>query len=164
MASGDTLCVFTPHSNQPPATVYATFTTRNTHLLLAFDDTTNEYAYFPGVLPRNYAGGGVTVTVIWLAATATDGSALWTMAWERHEDDVTDLDADSFAADHAVLAHCASASGEPSYDAIAFDDGADMDSLAVGESFRLRIFRHADDGTDDMVGDAQLGRIEVRET
>lgn len=164
MASGDTLLVFTPHGNQPPTTVYATFTTRNTHLLLAFDAAADEYAYFAGVLPRNYAGSGVTVTIIWLAATATSGEAVWAVAWERHQDDATDLDADSFAADQTVTATCANVSGEPAYDTIAFTDGAQMDSLAVGESFRLRIFRDADNGDDDMVGDAQLLRIEVRET
>jgi len=164
MASGDTLLVFTPQCNQPPATIYATFVNRNVHLLLAFDDATDEYAYFPGVLPRNYANGGTTVTIIWLAASATEGEVVWAVAWERHQDDVTDLDADSFAADQTVTATCASATGEPAYDTIAFTNGAQMDSLAAGESFRLRIYRDANNGDDDMAGDAQLLRIEIQET
>jgi len=164
MASGNTLCVFTPQCNQPPATVYATLTTRNNHLLLAFDDAADEYAYFPGVLPRHYGGGGVTVTIIWLAASATSGEVVWAVAWERHQDDALDMDADSFAADQTVTATCASATGEPAYDTIAFTNGAEMDSLAVGESFRLRIYRDANNADDDMAGDAQLLRIEVRET
>lgn len=164
MASGDTLLVFVPHANQPPASGYATFDTRNTHLVLDFDDSTDEYAYFPGVLPRNYASGGVTATVIWLATSATSGNVVWAVAWERHQDDATDLDADSFAADQTVTVACASASGEPSYDGIAFTDGAQMDSLAAGESFRLRIYRDADNASDTLVGDAELLRIEVQET
>jgi hypothetical protein len=39
-----------------------------------------------------------------------------------------------------------------------------MDSLAAGESFRLRIYRDADNGSDTMTNDAELLRIEVRET
>jgi len=164
MASGDTLLVFVPHSNQPPSSNYATFDTRNDHLVLDFDPTSDEYAYFPGVLPRNYASSGVTVTIIWLASAAITGDVVWAVAWERHQDDVTDLDADNFAADQTVTAPCASASGEPSYDTIAFTDGAQMDSLAVGESFRLRIYRDATNEDDDMTGDAELLRIEVKET
>jgi len=59
---------------------------------------------------------------------------------------------------------CASATGEPAYDTIAFTNGAQMDSLAAGESFRLRIYRDANNGDDDMAGDAQLLRIEIQET
>ena len=164
MASGDTLLVFVPHTNQPPATVYATFDTRNSHLILDFDAATDEYAYFPGVLPRNYGSSGVTATIIWLATTAVAGEVVWAMAWERHQDDAFDLDADGFAADQTVTATCANVSGEAAYDTIAFTDGAQMDSVAVGESFRLRIYRDANNGDDDMAGDAELLRIEIRET
>ena len=49
---------------------------------------------------------------------------------------------------------------------IAFTDGAQMDSMAVGEKFRLKISRDADstNDTDDMAGDAELHMVEIRET
>ena len=46
MASGDTLLTFTPASNEPPATVFATLDTRNAHPVLDFDDAANEDAVF----------------------------------------------------------------------------------------------------------------------
>ena len=42
MASGDTLLVFTPLHNEPPASNFATLDLRNLHPVLDFDPTTNE--------------------------------------------------------------------------------------------------------------------------
>ena len=165
MASGDTLVVFTPLHNEPPSANNATLDTRNQHAILDFDAGTDESAVFGSVMPRHYAGTtGVTVTLVWLASTATANEVVWDVSWERHQDDVTDLDGDSFAAVNSVTDTCASASGEPSYPTVAFTDGADMDSVAAGESFRLKVTRDADNVSDDMTGDAELLRVEVRET
>jgi hypothetical protein len=59
MASGNTLCVFTPYNNEPPAAIYATLDVRNYHPVLDFDGATDEEAVFTSILPRNYAGGGL---------------------------------------------------------------------------------------------------------
>jgi hypothetical protein len=45
---------------------------------------------------------------------------------------------------------------------VAFTDGADMDSVAVGESFRIKVTRDA--VSDDAAGDAEIFKIELRET
>ena len=160
MASGDTLAVFTPAQNEPPAANYATFDTRNAHLVLNFDTTTAEYANFSAVLPRNYAGGGITVYVTWMAASATTGTIGWTVAFEREN---TDLDADSFASAQTVTAATVSGtSGIPSVSSVAVSDGANIDSIAVGEVFRLQIKR--DVANDTAAADAQLISIELKET
>ena len=164
MASGDTLAYWTALSNQPPAASLATLDSRNGHPVLDFDAATDESAVFPGVMPDAYAGGGVTVTLVWLASTATTGDVVWNAAFERHQDDIDDLDADSFAAVQAATGTTASASGEPQYTAIAFTNGAQMDSVAAGESFRLKITRDADNGSDTMTGDAELLRVILSET
>src|SRR3990167_3819397 len=165
MASGDTLAIISPHSNQPPASAFMTFDTRNAHLVLDADDTTAEDAVFPIAIPNNYAGGGITITIIWMATTATSGAVVWRGAWERHDDDVLDLDADSFAtAVNSAAATAPSASGETSYDTIAFTNGAQIDGLLVNESGRLLIGRLPADAGDSMVGDAEILRILVRET
>lgn len=163
MASGDTLCVFTPQAGQPPAANYATFVTRNSRLVLAFDAVTDESIVFSGVLPRNYAGGGITVQLEWMAATATSGATRWATAIEREN---TDLDADSFATANTAGGTANGTSGIPTYTTIAHAAGAEMDSLAVGEGFRLKVTRDADgtSGTDDMTGDAQLISVEIKET
>ena len=164
MASGDTLVVFTPLHNEPPSSNAATIDLRNQHAVLDFDAATDESARFGGVMPRNYGGGGVTVTLIWMASTATSGAVVWNVSWERHADDAFDLDSDGFAAVNAATDTAANVSGEVSYPTIAFTDGADMDSVAVGESFRLNVTRDADNGSDDMAGDAALLRVEIKET
>lgn len=71
MASGDTLAVFIPQANEPPSSNYATFDTRNGILVLDFDGTTSESAVFRGILPGNYAGGGLTLVIYWMAGSKT---------------------------------------------------------------------------------------------
>lgn len=164
MASGDTLLVFRAWEAAFPTSNPATRDTRNNHRVLDYDAATDETAYFEGVLPRAYDGGGLTATIVWMASTATSGNCVWNIGVERHQDDAFDLDSDGFAANNAVTAGAASASGETSYDAITFTDGADMDSLAVGESFRIQVVRDANNASDTMAGDAELLRVEIRET
>jgi len=167
MASGNFLAVFTPLNNEPPASNFATLDTRNSVPVLDFDDTTDESAVFGGVLPAHYAGGGLTVTLVWMATSATSGGVSWDVAIERHQDDAFDIDSDGFAAaNNSGSATTASATGEQQYTDITFTDGADMDSLAAGESFRLKVTRDANGttATDDMSGDAELIRVIVKET
>lgn len=163
MAAGDTLLIFTPHANAPPATNYATLDTRNSHWVLDFDDTTQEGAVFFGVMPRNYAGGGVTVYVHHAATTATTGTIGWVIAFERIGDRQQDLDADGFAAENTITAVTVSGtSGQVDIVNTTFTDGADMDSVAVGEGFRLRVRRNV--ASDTVSGDAELLAVEIQET
>jgi hypothetical protein len=160
-----TFIVWTALSNQPPSTNYATLDTRNNHAVLDFDDTTDEDAIFGGALNVRYDGGGLTVEIYWGAENATpSGNVVWNAAIERHQEDVTDLDSDSFATANAVTDAAPSASGELVKAAITFTDGADMDNLAAGESFRLKITRDANNGSDTMSDDAELYRVVMRET
>lgn len=164
MASGDTLQLFTPASNQAPATNYATFNTRNGHLVLEFDTTTQETAIFAGVMPRNYAGGGLTVYLAWMAATATAGTIGWDVTFERDNDANHDLDADAFATAQTVTAATVdAASGKVKTTNVAITAGAaGTDSVAAGEPFRLRVRR--DVANDTATGDAQLLSVEIKET
>lgn len=163
MAAGDTLIEFRPANNDPPASAYATPDTRNAVSVLDFDADTDESAVFVGVLPRNYSGNGLTVNVHVMHSSATSGSSRWQAQIERGN---TDLDADSFAAAQSAAAAANGTSGIISTASIAFTSGAQMDSLAAGEPFRLKITRDANgtSGTDDATGDAELVVVEVRET
>src|SRR3990167_1149958 len=162
MASGNTLCVFTPHDNEPPSSNNARFDTRNGHLILLFDPTTAQVAIFTGILPRHYAGGGVTVYAHWSATSAVTGTIGWTIEIER-VGTALDVDADSFASAQTITAATVSGTaGILIITNVAITDGANMDSLAVGEIFRLRITR--DVANDDAAGDAELHAIEIKET
>lgn len=118
---------------------------------------------FTGYMPRSYAGGGITVQLHWMAATATAGTIGWDVSIERVSDSATDLDSDSFAAAQTVNAVEVNAtSGVPSTGSAAFTNGSQMDNVVAGDLFRLRVRR--DVATDTAAGDAQLLGIEVRES
>lgn len=160
--TGDTLAVFMAVEGEPPATNYATLNTRNSHLVLDFDTTTQEAIYFSGVLPRNYANGGITAYIHWLAATATSGTIGWGVSFENMSDG-TDLDADSFATEQLVTAATVPAtSGAEAITNVAIADGANLDSIAVGQAFRIMVRR--DVANDNAAGDAQLLAVELKET
>lgn len=164
MASGATLAVFTALNNEPPATLAATFDVRNIHPVLNFDAAADWFANFGGIMPRNYGGGGITVYIHWSAATATSGDVIWAAAFERIGEGQQDIDADSFAAVQTVTATAPGTSGFLDIAAITFTNGAQMDSVAVGEGFRLQISRDANAGGDTMAGYAQLRFVEIKET
>lgn len=163
MASGDSLLIFTPQQNEPPTTNYATLDTRNSHPVLDFDTTTGESAVFKGIVPRNYAGGGITVYVHASLTSATSGTLGWLVAFERVSDSQQDIDADGFAGNQTITAATVpGTSGNVSILNVAVTNGANMDSIAVGEGFRLKITR--DVANDTAAGDAELWAVELKET
>lgn len=164
MASGDTLCVFTPLHNEPPASNPATFDARNNHLVLDFDGATNESAVFRNVMPQHYAGTtGVTVYIHYAMSTETTGDIDWDVAFERVSDSIQDIDSDGFAAVNSVDGTTVpGTSGLVDVVSVTFTDGADMDSVTAGDGFRLKITRDA--ANDTTTGDAELWAVEIRET
>lgn len=163
MASGDSLLIFRPQDIEPPAANYATLDTRNGHPVLDFDPTTNETAYFSGIMPRSYAGGGITVYLHYAMTSAVANTVDWDVAFERIGDQQLDIDGDSFAAVNSVdNTTVPGTSGLVDVVSVAFTDGADMDSVAAGETFRLSVTRDA--ASDDATGDAELVMIEIKET
>jgi len=163
MATGDTLLIFTPLHNEPPASNPATLDTRNQHPVLDFDAATNEDAVFSAVMPRSYAGGGLTVYIHYAMSSAESGDVDWDVAFERIGDQQLDIDADSFAAVQSVdNTTVPGTSGLVDIVSVAFTDGAQMDSVAVGEGFRMKVTRDA--ASDTAAGDAELRFVEVKET
>jgi hypothetical protein len=165
MATGNTLAAFPALANEPPSSSAAAFDVRNGQPHLAFDAGTNESAIFSGVLPDHYAAGGITVTLIWRAATAITGTVRWQVAFERQDDEGLDTDTDSFATAVEVTAAApTTAAGQVQYTAVAFLN-SEIDGLLKNERYRLKVTREADDATNDtMAGDAQLLHVLVRET
>lgn len=163
MASGNSLNQWGPQDGLPPASNYATLDSRNNHLVADYDAGTNETLYFEGFLPRNYSGGGLTVTLVWVASSSTSGNVVWDVAFERHQDGVTDIASDSFASAQSVTSAAPGTSGIVKYADIAFTNGAQIDDLAAGEHFRISVTRNAASGSDTMTGDADLLGVAIRE-
>lgn len=164
MASGDTLLIITPFANEPPSSNFATLDMRNGHPVLNFDAGTDESAVFTAIMPRHYSGGGITAYVHWCAASATSGDVIWDVSFERIGEGQQDIDSDGFASVQSVTATAPGTSGNVDIASIAFTNGAQMDSVAVGEMFRIKVTRDANNGSDNMTGDAQLVCIELKET
>lgn len=166
MASGNTLLMFRPYDNQPPASNFATLDARNQHPTLDFDDTTDESAVFSAILPRAYAGNGLTIYIHYAMTSATSANVVWEAAFERVGDSQQDIDSDGFEAANYVQDAVPATSGYVTVAVITFTNGADMDSVAVGEGFRLKISRDANstNATDDATGDAELLWVEVKES
>jgi hypothetical protein len=153
-----TYAVFTAGDNQPTASNFATLDTRNSIAVLDFDAATDESAVFVGVIPEGASlGSGLKVFIHWMASTATSGNCRWGVQFEKSG---TDLDTDSF--DTATEAHSA-ANGTSGIETVTEITATAIDSLAAGNRFRLKVFRNADDATNDtMTGDAELIAVEVR--
>lgn len=163
MASGDTLLIYTPLHNEPTAANFATLDTRNQHPVLDFDATTNEFCVFSAVMPRNYGGGGLTVYIHYCMSSAEADTIDWDAAFERIGDQQLDIDGDGFAAVQSVDNTTVPAnSGDVDIVNIVFANGAEMDSIAVGEGFRIKINRDA--VNDDAPGDGELVFVEIKET
>lgn len=155
-----TLARFTALDNQPPASAYAQFRTRNSIAVLDFDAATDESAVFVGTIPQGADfTTGIAVRIYWIATSATTNDVVWNSAFERG---TTDLDADSFATAVAGTSTTNATSGIVTVTTINHS-GAEIDSLAAGDLFRLKITRDADNGSDTMTGDAEIVAIELRQ-
>ncbi len=164
MASGNTLLTFFPTDNEAPTSNYATLDLRNQHPVLDHDASTEESSIFTAILPSQYSGGGLTIISRWMATSATSGDIKVGTSIERDAAAGDDMDADSFATEQTGTATASGTSGVIFEVTTTHTSGANMDSLAAGESFRLKIARKAADGADTMTGDAELVGVLVRES
>ena len=149
-----------PLDNEAPASNYATLDSRNSHPVLDFDTTTSEAAVWTRIMPSDYSGAGITVN-IWAAATsATSGTIGWLISLERMDASTLDIDADSFASANTLTAVTVpGTSGQFLKMTLNISNGANMDSIAAGELFRIKIAR--DVANDTATGDAELLRWEM---
>lgn len=163
MASGDTLIVLLPFNNEPPSTNPATPTKRNFHPVLDFDATVNESAVFTFILPRHYAGGGITVYYHIAMTSAVSGDVDIDGQFERIGNGIQDIDTDGFAAvksiDNTVVP--ATSGLVLRIAGPTFANGAEIDSLEAGELGRFKVLRDA--AADTATGDMELLAIEFVE-
>jgi len=163
MASGDTLWTFFPADIRGGTT--ATRTTRNSHSILNFITSAVTTAIFEAVLVRNYAGGGIDAVVGWSSESSVTASeqVRWSVSFERVGHAVLDIDADSFASAQAATATPESTLGMLDHTEIAFTDGAQVDSIAIGEKYRVKLERITTHVDDDMPDNAEMHFLELRE-
>lgn len=160
-ASGDTLAVFVPQGGEPPSANFATNDTRNLHPVLDFDATTNESIVFSWVLPRHYAGGGVTVYLHYSMETATTLTIDWDISIEQIGNEAQDIDADNFGTVTSIdNTTVPGTSGNVDIVSGNISD-ANMSSPVVGDGMRLKVLRDA--VSDDAANDGELRFVEIQE-
>jgi hypothetical protein len=155
-----TLLRWTALSNQPPASQFATFDTRNSIAVLSYIQGVNRYAIFAGVVPEGAdLSGGLDIRIIWMAATATSGTCLWGTEIERGN---TDLDTDSFDVGKFASPGTAPATSGVPQVSISEHLNSEIDGVQAGDLIRVRVGRSGALGSDTMTGAAQLIAVEVR--
>ena len=164
MASGNTLDWIYPQAAEPPASGYAQIDSRNSIPVIAYDAATNEYVVFASGLPSHYSGGGLTIDVYWMGATATSGNVKWGVSVERDNEGNHDLDADNFATEQTNTGTANATSGVVTKTTITVSSGANMDSAVAGDPIRIKLRRLASDVADTMTGDAHFRAVHVKET
>lgn len=156
----------------PPATTFAqlaiiagTSTPAESLSVFAFDAATIEYMDFKCELSPKYVGTtGITIKLVWAAAAASN-EVRWGAALRRVEISSDDVDTTAHPYAYNDVDGTASATiGHWMDDEITFTNGADMDSVAAGETFVLRVRREATHANDDNTDDAYLISVSIRET
>lgn len=162
MASGNTLLEFIPQAGEDPASNFGRPDRRNQHPVI--DLALNEEERFSAIMPRHYASGGLTVYLHYAMSSAEANDIKLEVSFERIGDQQQDLDSDGFAAaQNTGDITVPGTSGLVDIITATFTDGAQMDSIAIGEGFRINIKRVAVAGTD-ATGDLELRFIEIKET
>jgi hypothetical protein len=170
-AGTDTIEVWTPLDNQPPASNFATLDTRNSIAVLDFDDgATNEAAIFVGVMPHGFtvpaSGDVVVVRVHWVPSgfPASTEYVRWGATFQKII--ATNIGSDSFDSEGSQETRTAASlsTGIASVTEITFPYNK-IDLLTAGDAFRLKVYRDSSDvsGTGDtLTGDAELFAVELR--
>jgi hypothetical protein len=143
---------------------------RNKRPILEFFDnaqapTEDEQIVFAAVMSTDFdpAAKNLEVHIDWAGpAAVVVGDVKWDVAFERIEQDVDDIDVDSFATARSVVDPTAGTTGFTSRAVIDFTS-AQADGLLAGEDYRLQVIRDSDDVTDTLVGDADIIRVSIVE-
>lgn len=166
MASGDLVVLI--QDILPPQTLFAFISRRASTSTpaaglnpWAFISTSVTYLDFLCYL-QGYAGGGLTFTLPWIAATATTGTTRWGVAIRRWDT------AENIPATHTfdynfINSTAPGTNGFPAYPTVTFTAGADMDSWGVSELALVRVQRDTTVG-GNMAGNAELFSLIGKET
>lgn len=126
----------------------------------AFDAATEEAVFFD-FEATSYGSGNLTVLCRWYADTASSGDCIWgaQIAALTPNTDTQDVETDALAtAATTTTTHLGTTGQREHQTSITVSS---LDSLASGDTVRLRVYRDADAAGDTMAGDAILTRVIV---
>lgn len=126
----------------------------------AFDASAAEDLFFDFEAVA-YGSGNLTVRLRWYADTASTGAATWgaAIAALTPNTDTQDVETDALAAAATTTTTHLGTTGQREHETTVTVTA--LDSLATGDTVRLRVFRDAANAADTMLGDAILTRVTV---
>lgn len=151
---------FTPSAAHFPSTNYPQLVVSNIHLVLAYDPTTNETAYFTFVAPAGITGT-LTLKIYYKMATATSGDVDIDVAVQAVSDgDALDLDsATSFDTVNSVdNTNVPATAGAIDVISVTLTNN---DGLVAGDFVTLSITRDA--ASDTAAGDLHILLLELQD-
>lgn len=150
--TGFTVIVPAAAMSSPPGTDIATFSTRNNHGVMNFDDTTNESGMVEAAMHKSYVDITPFDVDIYWTSGASSGNVKWDGRFEVNSSG-TNIDFDSFAPNQSVVSAVISSGtivrSRISYTSIQADN---MKSLAP---FRYILTRDTST-SGNIIGDAQI--------
>ncbi len=119
----------------------------------AFDAAADEEVYFQ-FRATDYGSGNLTLLILWYADTATANDVVWgaQIAVITPNTDTQDIETDGLATAQTVTDSHLGTTGQRLHEASLTI--SNLDSLAADDWVTLRLYRDANNGADDMAGDA----------
>ena len=125
---------------------------------VSFDATTDEGRKFFLLVPSDAAAGVVRFTIRWWSATATSGIVRWNIRTMQ-----TGADGESWdAALLTLAASCTVAGTTTQIDVCTIDTTLSDLGWAAGDGVSGMVYRDADHGHDDMLGDGQVESVRIQ--
>lgn len=159
-----TRVVLTPESATFPTTNFPQlYKDGQFRMVLAFNDTTSQTAYWTSVIPQGWTGT-VTAVITYRAASATSGAVMWRVAVEAHTSgDAVDTDATS-SFDTTNSASADTVPGTAGYIKQVSVTVTNQDAAAAGDYVRWRLDRDAASGSDTATGNCEVLLVEIRDS
>lgn len=132
------------------------------HDVVTFENATDDYVTIYGVMPVEYAGGNIDVTIYWASWTTGTGVCRWQVEVERLAEDGNSTLALSFGTPRTVDDTVAAVIGDISEATISFTP-AQFGNVAAGDAYRLRVTRLGAHVNDTMAGTAVAFGVTVDE-
>lgn len=131
---------------------------------LTFDAATEQSAFWAFIMPSDYAGGDITVTFLWNAASGTANGVVWgaSLLAVTPNTDSGSIEAESFGTEDVSAADTHLGTTAKRLHSISCTlTGAELDSVAAGDWCQFRARRKVADAADTMTGNAQLVAVEL---
>lgn len=167
MTTGNTMAIFSPLDSQLIGSGNAALGNRNGHYTLEYPSGVSQSAAFCGVLPSQYANGGLTVYLHYTMLQSSGQNVLWGAQFASYgiEEGNNFINGYSPGQQNVVTSSTPGVLGQIKRDSIAFTDGNQIQNINGGDFFMLIVSRLGNSGSIDTgFGNAELLGIEVKET